>query len=250
MPAGLFEWLACPSVPSALTGRAPMAVTPRLRWGSFLNSSKLPCLMNSSLTAHRNWAYGLHGFASYSPHRSTGSYETYFSSPPRSKARFTVWPQTHSSPAKARQPDRTEYQSSLPGLTQTMTCSTEQGAYGRWQDMDQWEKCNGLTHMKISQAHSSFSTSCPPQARAQCSSETNHLQFTKELPNQIFWSDEVTGFWTHPEILPSHHVSIHPPGNDFKQTYKNLYLCVRCLRCVRNDPRNRAGSCERLSQTN
>lgn len=51
-------------------------------------------------TAHLNWAYGLPGFPSCSPHRSTGSYETYFSSPPRSKARFTIWPQKHSSPAK------------------------------------------------------------------------------------------------------------------------------------------------------
>lgn len=111
-------------------------------------------------------------------------------------------------------------------------------------------KIMGFNHTKISQAHSSFSTSYPPQVKTQYSYETNYFWFITELPNQIFGSDKVIRFGTHPEILLPI-MSIFPQGMILNKHTK-ISICVsdRCLSCVRHDPRNSAGSCERLSQTN
>lgn len=127
------------------------------RWGSFGNNSRLSCLMNSSPTAHLNWAYGLHGFPSHPSCRSIGSYETYFSSPPRSKARFTIWPQKHNSPAKPG--SLIEKTILVLSAWPNTNYNTKYRAMLLMGNDKQWirgRKIMGFNHIKISQAHSSF----------------------------------------------------------------------------------------------
>lgn len=150
------------------------------QWGSLLNNTQRSSLMNFHPPAHLNAAYGLHGFPSFPSLKSMGSYETYFSSPPRSKARFTIWPLEHSSPAK---PDSL-IELSLRALCLACTNhSTEHGAMWLMGNDKRWisrGKIMGFNHVKVPQAQSSLAASCPAQVTAGFE-KANHLQTLMEL---------------------------------------------------------------------